>query len=101
MDLEPTSEEPRGGHEGGGRALPLGAPLPRGAPVAPPTFSFHPYIPSYPKTSRTKDRSRVPPPQASRTTKNKLGPLSGTLPEGDPSPVAIFIIPALSMTRRE
>src|SRR3954468_12456748 len=52
-------------------------PLPRGAPVAPPTFSFHPYIPSYPKTSRTEDRSRVPPPQAS--SKNQSRPLSGTL----------------------
>ena len=57
-------------------------PLPRGAPVAPPTFSLHPYIPTYPKTSRTEDRSGVPPPQASRTTKNQSGPLSGTLPEG-------------------
>ena len=39
---------------------------------------------------------------ASVATKNLLGARSGTLPEGgDPSPVAIFIIPALSMTRRE
>ena len=58
------------------------APLPRGAPVAPPTYSFHPYIPTYPKTSRTEDRSGVPPPQASRATKNQSGPCSGTLPEG-------------------
>src|SRR3954463_4579855 len=57
-------------------------PLPREAPVAPPTFSFHPYIPSYPKPSRTEDISRFPPPQASRATKNQSGPLSGTLPEG-------------------
>ena len=76
-------------------------PLPRGAPVAPPTFPLHPYIPTYPKTSRTEDRSGVPPPQASVATKNQSGPCSGTLPEGEPSPVAIFIIPALSMTRRE
>ena len=63
-------------------APPGRAPLPRGAPVAPPTYSFHPYIPSYPKTSRTEDRSGVPPPQASRTTKNQSGPLSSTLPKG-------------------
>ena len=83
MDLDPMSEDTGGAHEGGGRALPPGrAPLPRGAPVAPPTFSFHQYIPSYPKTSRTEPRSGVPPPQASRATKNQSGPLSGTLPEG-------------------
>ena len=68
---------------GWGRALPPGrAPLPRGAPVAPPTFSLHPYIPTYPKTSRIENRSRVPPPQASVATKNQSGPCSGTLPEG-------------------
>ena len=83
MDLDPTSEDTGGAHEGGGRAHPPRArPLPRGAPVAPPTFSLHPYIPTYPKTSRTEDRSGVPPLQASRTTKNQSGPLSGTLPEG-------------------
>ena len=59
-------------------------PLPRGAPVAPQTYSFHPYIPTYPKTSRTEDRSGVPPPQASVATKNQSEPSSGTLPEGDP-----------------
>ena len=61
-----------------------GAPLPRGAPVAPPTYSFHPYIPTYPKTSRTEDRSGVPPPQASVATKNQSGPSFDTLSEGDP-----------------
>ena len=57
-------------------------PLPRGAPVASPTYPLHPYILLYPKTSRTEDRSGVPPLQASRATKNQLGPYSGTLPEG-------------------
>ena len=85
MDLDSTSEDTGGAHEGGGHAHPLGrAPLPRGAPVAPPTYSFHPYIPTYPKTSRREPRSGVPPPQASRATKNQSGPCSGTLPEGDP-----------------
>ena len=63
---------------------PLGAPPASWAPVAPSTFSLHPYIPTYPKTSRTEDRSGVPPPQASVDTKNQSGPCSGTLPEGDP-----------------
>ena len=66
----------------GARPSPLGAPLPHEAPGGPPTYPFHPYIPTYPKTSKTEDRSGVPPPQASRTTKNQSGPLSGTLPEG-------------------
>ena len=96
MDLECMSGKKGGAHESGGRA-----PLPCGAPIAPPTYSFHPYIRTYPKTSRTEDRSGVPPPQACVNTKNLSGALSGTLPEGDPSPVAIFIIPVLSMTRRE
>ena len=84
MDLDPTSEEPRGGHEVEGAPSPWARPQPRGAPVAPPTFSLHPYISTYPKTSRTEDRSGVPPPQASVATKNLSGALPGTLPEGDP-----------------
>ena len=59
-------------------------PLPRGAPGAPPTYFLHPYILTYPKTSRTKDRSGVRPPQACVATKNLSGARSGTLPEGDP-----------------
>ena len=77
-------------------------PLPHEHPGGPPTYPLHPYIPTYPKTSKTEDRSGVPLPQASVATKNLWGSRSGTLPEGgNPSPVAIFIIPALSMTRRE
>ena len=67
-----------------GGAPPGRAPLPRGAPVAPPTHPLHPYILLYPKTSRTEDRSGVPPPQASVATKNLLGARSSTLPEGEP-----------------
>ena len=81
---------------GRGRAL-----HPRGPLVAPLTYFFRLYISIYPKTIGEQNRSGVPPPQASVATKNQSGPCSGTLPEGDPSPVAIFIIPALSMTRRE
>ena len=58
------------------------APLPRGAPEAPPTYPLHPYIPTYHKTSRTENRSGVPPPQASVATKSQSGPYFGTLPEG-------------------
>ena len=70
---------------GWGRAHPPGAgPLPRGPPFGPPTYFFHPYIPTYPKTSRTEDKSGVPLPQASVATKNLSGARSGTLPEGEP-----------------
>ena len=85
MDLECTSGKKGGAHEGGGRVHPSGArPLLRGPPFGSPTYFFHPYIPTYPKTSRTEDRSGVPPPQASVATKNLSGARSGTLPEGDP-----------------
>ena len=57
-------------------------PLPREHPGGPPTYPLHPYIPTYPKTSRIEDISGVPPPQASVATKNQSGPCSGILPEG-------------------
>ena len=66
-----------------------------------PDVRLTPKIPINTEILEKKPRSGVPPPQASIATKNQSGPCSGTLPEGDPSPVAIFIIPALSMTRRE
>ena len=53
---------------------PRARPLPRGAPVAPSTYFLHPYISSYPKTSRTHNRSGVPPPEASVATKNQSRP---------------------------
>ena len=64
-----------------GRALPLGAPsplgapLPHGGPVAPPTFSLHPYIPTYPKTIKEHNRSGVPPPEASVATESQSRPV--------------------------
>ena len=67
----------------------------------PPDVKLTPKIPINTETPEKKPRSGVPLPQASVATKNQPGPYSGTLPEGDPSQVAIFIIPALSMTRRE
>ena len=76
-------------------------PLSHGPLEAPPTDFFHLYIPIYPKTIEDEDRSGVPPPQAYVATKNLSGARSGTLPEGESSQVAIFIIPVISMTRRE
>ena len=83
MHLNLTSEDTGAAHEGGGCAHPPRAPpLPRGAPMATLTCFFCLYNSIYPKTSRTEDRPGVPPPQASRATKNQSGPLSDTLPEG-------------------
>ena len=58
----------------GARPPPWARPLPRGAPVAAPTYFLHPYISSYPKTSKTEIRSGVPPPEASVATKNQSRP---------------------------
>ena len=67
---------PRGAHEGGGHAHPLGrAPLPRGQPGGPPTYFFLPYIPIYPKNSGEHNRSGVPPPEASVATENQSRPI--------------------------
>ena len=67
----------------GGAAYPPGrAPHPRGPLVAPLTDFFRLYMSIYPKNIGEQNRSGVPPPQASATTKNQSGPCSGTLPEG-------------------
>ena len=100
--MEFTSEEHRGGHEIGRRAHPPGRALhPRGPLEAPPTDFFRLYIPIYPKTIGEQNRLGVPPPQASVATKNQWDPVPAPCRRGDPSPVAIFIIPALSMTWRD
>ena len=79
-----VKKETRNARGRGARHPPGRALHPRGALVAPLTYFFLLYIQIYPKTSRTEDRSGVPPPQAPVATKNQSGPCSGTLPEGDP-----------------
>ena len=69
----------RGARPPPGRAL-----HPRGPLVAPLTYFFLQYIPIYPKTIEERNRSGVPPPQASVATKNLSGVCFGTLPEGEP-----------------
>jgi len=96
IDLDPTSEDEGGAHEG--RGVP---PLPCVHPFGPPTYSFHPYIPTYPKNSRMENRSGVPPPEASVATESQSRPIPAPCRRGNLSPVAIFIISVLSMTRRE
>ena len=93
---------PRGAHEGGGRTQQGGhAPYPREPLVGPLTYFFHLYISIYPKTIGEHNRSGVPPPEACIATKSQSRPVLAACRRGNRSPVAIFIIPVLSMTRRE
>ena len=85
----------------GARPPPWACPLPRGQPGGPPTYFFLPYIPIYPKNFGEHNRSGVPPPEASIATESQSRPVLAPCRRGNPSPVAIFIIPVLSMTRRE
>ena len=58
----------------------------------------------YPRTLKVperKNRSGVPPPEASVATKNQSRPIPAPCRRGNPSLVAIFLIPALSVMRRE
>ena len=82
MDLDPTSGAKGGSHEGGGTPA-RAHPLPRGAPEAPPTYFLHPYILTYPKTSRTDNRSGVPPPEASVATENQSRPVPAPCRRGE------------------
>ena len=75
-DLEWTSSNQLGGHEAGG------ALHPRGPLVAPPTYFFLLYIPTYPQTIRGIHENLIPPPQPSVPVRSHLGALSGVLPEG-------------------
>ena len=79
VQVREASRRPR---DRGARPPPRRALHPRGPLEAPPTDFFRIYIPIYPKTIETHNRSGVPPPQASVATKNLSGAHSGTLPEG-------------------
>ena len=57
----------------GARLPPRHALHPRGAPVAPPTYSFLLYIPTYPQTIRYGAKNLIPPPQPSVPTRSHLG----------------------------
>ena len=66
-----------------GRAYPPGRALhPHGAHVAPLTYFFLLYIPTYPQTTRYGAKNLIPPPQLSVPVRSHLGAFSGVLPEG-------------------
>ena len=54
-----------------------------GPPVAPPTYFFLLYIPTYPQTTRYGAKNLIPPPQPSVPVRSHLGAFSRDLPEGD------------------
>ena len=71
------------GPRGRGRAYPPRRAIhPRGPPVAPPTYFFLLYIPTYPQTTRYRAKTLIPPPQPSLPMRSHLGAFSGVLPEG-------------------
>ena len=55
---------------------------PRGPLVAPPTYFFLLYIPTYPQTTRYGAKTLIPPPQPSVPVRSHLGAFSGAPPEG-------------------
>ena len=80
--LGPYSKESKRRSRGWG-APPRARPLPRGPLVAPPTYSFLLYIPTYPRQIKYGAKTLIPPPQPSVSMRSHLGACSGDLPEGD------------------
>src|SRR3954468_4994583 len=56
-----------------GGSPPRARPLPRGPLVAPPTYSFLLYIPTYPQTIRYGAENLIPPSQLSVSMRSHLG----------------------------
>ena len=93
-DLDPTSRKQPGRHEVGGAPTPPppGCALhPPGAHVAPPTYFFLLYIPTYPQTIEEHHENLIPPPQPYVPVRSHLGAFSGILPEGDSITEGIYI----------
>ena len=68
--------------QGGAPTSPRRALHPRGPLVAPPTYFFLLYIPTYPQTIRDEAKTLIPPPQRSVPERSHLGAISGAPPEG-------------------
>src|SRR4051812_41698854 len=83
-------------------APPLGrAPLPRGPPFAPLTYSFLLYIPTYPQTIRDGAKNQIPPSQLSVSTRSHLGACSGAPPEGEFTTEGFYLIIIASLMKCE
>ena len=71
--------------------LPRRALHPRGPPVAPPTYSFLLYIPTYPQTIGYGAKNLIPPPQPSVSARYHLGSFAGAPPEGESTMEGFYI----------
>ena len=71
-----------GTRQGGAPTLPGRTLHPRGAHVAPPTYFFLLYIPTYPQTTRFGAKNLIPPPQPSVPVRSHLAASSGAPLEG-------------------
>ena len=69
-----------------------------GPHVAPPTYFFLLYIPTYPQTNTGIHENLIPPPQPSVPVRSHHGAISGTPPEGDSIMEGLYTkLAALSM----
>src|SRR3954462_15335714 len=84
-----------------GGAPPRARPLPRGPPVAPSTYFFLLYIPTYPQTIRYGAKHLIPQPQPSVPTRSHLGACSGAPPEGASITEGFYIITIASPMKCE
>ena len=79
MDVKKEARRPRGRE----RAYPHGRALhPRGPIVAPPTYFFLLYIPTYPENIEEQHENLIAPPQHSVPVRSHLGAFSGAPSEG-------------------
>ena len=86
-DLEWTSSNKRGGHEGARHA-----PHPRGPLEHPPTYFFLLSIPMYPETIEEHHENLIPPTQPSVSARSHLGAFVGAPPEGESTMEGLYII---------
>ena len=76
-----------------GARLPPGRALhPRGLLVAPPTYFFLLYIPTYPETIGAHHEQLFPPPQPFVSERSHLGAFVGAPPEGESTMEGLYII---------
>ena len=92
-DLEWTSSNRGGGHEGARRALRGWArPHPRGPLVAQPTYFFLLHISRYPENIEEHYEKLFPPPQPSVSERSHLGAFVGAPSEGESTMEGLYII---------
>ena len=98
VDVKEATRRPRGrrAHPGG-----QARPHPHGPLVAPPTYFFLLYIPTYPETIQEHHETLFPPPQPSVPVRSHLGAFSGAPPEGGSIMEGFYINTIASPMKRE